>query len=693
MTKNERIFSQFSIALIVGIAGAAVVLATLSQGASARPLLNGAAVSISKSASTDHVPVGTHLVYTLTYHNTSTDTAAHGVIITDFLDANVLYVTAWPTPDGGTTHNTPYWNVGVLSESATGTIVLTVSVTAPLANGTILTNTAAVDSNETPSQTAQVTTTVDAPVLKLTQRDYPDPVAAGAALTYTLTYSNVGDADAIGVVITDALDSNVIYVSASPPASGTGAVRYWSIGILTATPPASGMIVVHVTVQSGLSEGTTLTNVATIDGQYTQPLSVTETTVVSHGAPISVALTPATAAISAGQFISYTLTAYDAYGNDWDVTAGGAYTITPAAGGAWAANVYTAEKDATWTITATYQASLTDTAALTVTNVAPTAVISAPTTGDEGETLTFDASLSHDPGNDIVSHEWGFGDGVTATGVLVSHAYTDNASYTITLTVTDEYNASDTATQTVIIYNVAPTATFNAPTEVDEGDDIALSLTNPSDPSSADTAAGFDYAFDCGSGYGDWGATSTASCPTTDDGPVAVGGKIRDKDGAETEYTATVTVNNVAPTATFNAPDEVDEGVEGLRSYIDEIYNNSRQMFSIVNNLRKFSVKDANETEPADIRHTVEDALGVVMLRAKGRIKFETNMPEEPVILEAKPRQLVQVWTNLLVNACDAVFERQDREPSFFYPGHYQLECRSIQTYNQRLPFHWFTLM
>jgi|GEM_PF-3950362 len=112
-------------------------------------------------------------------------------------------------------------------------------------------------------------------------------------------------------------------------------------------------------------------------------------------------------------------------------------------------------------------------------------------------------------------------------------------------------------------------------------------------------------------------------------------------------------------------PDEVSEMVEELRSYIDEIYNNSRQMFSIVNNLRKFSVKDANETEPADIRHTVEDALGVVMLRAKGRIKFETNMPEEPVILEAKPRQLVQVWTNLLVNACDAVFERQDREPSF----------------------------
>jgi hypothetical protein len=88
------------------------------------------------------------------------------------------------------------------------------------------------------------------------------------------------------------------------------------------------------------------------------------------------------------------------------------------------------------------------------------------------------------------------------------------------------------------IANVAPTATFNAETPVNEGDSFNLSLTSPFDPSGADTAAGFEYAFDCGdgAGYGAWSSTSTASCPTDDNGLRAVRGKIRDKDGGVTEY-------------------------------------------------------------------------------------------------------------------------------------------------------------
>jgi hypothetical protein len=114
----------------------------------------------------------------------------------------------------------------------------------------------------------------------------------------------------------------------------------------------------------------------------------------------------------------------------------------------------------------------------------------------------------------------------------------------------------------VVIENVAPIATFNAPSPVDEGDDINLSLTGPSDPSIADTLAGFEYAFDCGdgSGYGAWSSTNSATCPTDDNGMRDVKGKIRDKDEGVTEYIATVVINNVAPTATFNAPTYVIAG-------------------------------------------------------------------------------------------------------------------------------------
>ncbi len=107
---------------------------------------------------------------------------------------------------------------------------------------------------------------------------------------------------------------------------------------------------------------------------------------------------------------------------------------------------------------------------------------------------------------------------------------------------------------TVTVNNVAPTANFNAPTYVIAGDDFELSLTDPFDPSSVDTAAGFEYDFDCGSGYDGWTlGDNDETCSTSPDevGERTVKGKIRDKDGGETEYTATVTV--LPPSAATNS--------------------------------------------------------------------------------------------------------------------------------------------
>ena len=108
--------------------------------------------------------------------------------------------------------------------------------------------------------------------------------------------------------------------------------------------------------------------------------------------------------------------------------------------------------------------------------------------------------------------------------------------------VTDDVGQTANAQTTVDVQNVPPTATFSAPASSLAGYPFTLSLTSPHDPSAADTAAGFQYAFDCGSGYGAFGSAASASCPTDDTGTRTVHGKIRDKDGGETEYTATVQV-------------------------------------------------------------------------------------------------------------------------------------------------------
>ena len=106
----------------------------------------------------------------------------------------------------------------------------------------------------------------------------------------------------------------------------------------------------------------------------------TGTITVNVGTLDHVDLTPDAAARTAGEYITYTLTAYDGDGNDWDVTSSGKYTTTQSAGGTWVTNVYTAGNPGTWTITATYQ-GVTDTATLTVTHKEYTLTVNISGTG------------------------------------------------------------------------------------------------------------------------------------------------------------------------------------------------------------------------------------------------------------------------------------------------------------------------
>jgi uncharacterized repeat protein (TIGR01451 family) len=317
---------------------------------------------LSKAASADLVEIGASLVYTLTYHHTATDTVT-SVLITDTLDANLAFTAASPAPTGGLP-DAPYWSIGPLTGPITGHVVLTVSVTAPLPNGTVVTNTATIDSDETESYATYVTATVVAPTLWLVKRDEPGTVIAGAPLTYTLIYSNTGDATATGVVITDVLDSGVTFLGAVPePTGGEGNVRYW--GFSSLPPLTRGEILVNVGVPVGLGDAT-LTNTATLGSLQTDSLSVIETTeVISHGTPVSVGLAPPATVVTAGQSVSFTLTTFDTFGNDWDVTDGGSFTVKPGAGGVWTANVYTSELAGNWIVTGTW-AGLYSTATLTV---------------------------------------------------------------------------------------------------------------------------------------------------------------------------------------------------------------------------------------------------------------------------------------------------------------------------------------
>ncbi len=95
--------------------------------------------------------------------------------------------------------------------------------------------------------------------------------------------------------------------------------------------------------------------------------------------------------------------------------------------------------------------------AFTAPNAAPTADFSFSCSG---ASCAFDGSGSKDSDGTIVSYEWVFGDGTTASGVSVERAYAQPGTYTVTLTVTDDSGDSASASTYVTVTNAAPIAAF-----------------------------------------------------------------------------------------------------------------------------------------------------------------------------------------------------------------------------------------
>ena len=84
----------------------------------------------------------------------------------------------------------------------------------------------------------------------------------------------------------------------------------------------------------------------------------------------------------------------------------------------------------------------------------------------------FDGSGSYDPDDSIILYEWDFdasnGIAVDDTGVTASHHYSGPGTYTVTLTVTDEFGFKCSDTTTVEVY-AHPTASVSAsPSVVEE---------------------------------------------------------------------------------------------------------------------------------------------------------------------------------------------------------------------------------
>jgi len=78
-------------------------------------------------------------------------------------------------------------------------------------------------------------------------------------------------------------------------------------------------------------------------------------------------------------------------------------------------------------------------------NDAPTASASAPA-NTESLTVSFSSANSFDPDSgDTLRYSWNFGDGNSSTVANPNHSYASFGSYSVTLTVTDNHNSSDSS--------------------------------------------------------------------------------------------------------------------------------------------------------------------------------------------------------------------------------------------------------
>jgi PKD repeat protein len=136
-------------------------------------------------------------------------------------------------------------------------------------------------------------------------------------------------------------------------------------------------------------------------------------------------------------------------------------------------------------------------------NVAPVASFTASCSQN---VCGFDGRASTDENAPTLTYSWNFGNGRTGSGPVPTHSYTSANTFTVTLTVRDEYGLTGTTTRAVTIAepagNVAPTPVINPPA-------CTLLVCNISGVGSADPNTGdtFTYLWS----FGDGTPTSTSS--------------------------------------------------------------------------------------------------------------------------------------------------------------------------------------
>jgi len=202
------------------------------------------------------------------------------------------------------------------------------------------------------------------------------------------------------------------------------------------------------------------------------------------------------------------------------------------------------ENGAGYTLDSVGSATLTVEAAQPPANQDPSAAFGAsPTDPETGEQVNFDASSSSDADGSLVSYEWSFGDGATATGATPAHSYDSPGQYDVTLTVTDDAGATAQTTQTISVSEVpnqGPAASISGPSSALVGQQVSFDASGSSDADGS--LVSYEWSF--GDGATATGASASHTYDTPGDYTVNV--TVTDDDDATDTTVQTVSVSEPA---------------------------------------------------------------------------------------------------------------------------------------------------
>ena len=285
--------------------------------------------------------------------------------------------------------------------------------------------------------------------------------AGTQSITATDTMTNSITGSQIGITVTAAgLDHIVISpvlpstIAGVPQAFTTAAFDQYgnSLGDVTASTTFN----VNSNPITGNSVSENLVGSYMVTATYNGKSDSTTLTVTA-AALDHIMISPATASITAKSSQAYSATAFDAYGNSWDITA--TYGIDAGAGGTWSDNIYSSANTGVWTVTGTY-ATKTATAQLTV-NTA-----TAPSNTQTSQTYTSTSTISKYTIIVTQTANGKIAPGTTTVNYGASQTFTitPNNGYYITSITTDTGSVTVTspAGQTVSFTNVQADHTLTA---------------------------------------------------------------------------------------------------------------------------------------------------------------------------------------------------------------------------------------